>query len=1477
MSRRLVKDGSYAKSTKIQFRSIFVVSHFITLQRLLSVLISLEDPDLSFQQVVSKRGKFEQWQFQMQQYLQHEHYALWEVIKFGDSYEAPANDPSTTTTNTTSGEAGTMSGRTVTLTTEDMQKKKNDVKARTTLLLSLPDEHQLRFSKYKTARELWATILKTFSGNEPTKRTKKNLLKQQYGNFRAEGSETLEQTFTRLQVIVGQLQFMDVEVEQDDLNQKFLTSLAPEWLMHTIVWRNGSDLNTMSLDDLYNHLKVYEAEVQKKTETNTQNMAFISSAKHSKGNDEVNTASSNVPTASVNVATIDEDDMEEMDIKWNMALLSMRADKFWKKTGKKISIQGSDVAGFDKSKDWSYMANDGEDHALVADEEAPTEFALMANTSTESKVFDNSLCSKDCKKNNDSLNSKITDLTDKLFDAKNMIYHYKLALAQVECRLVEYKEREVKYIEKIRTLEFYNESNKECIETLKKKLETVKQEMEGVDGKLAGLLTASKELENLIESQRSYKNKEGLGYTAVPPPPVQLYLSSKKDLSWTGLLECADDTHNMYSIDFNNIVPHRDLTCLVVKASADECMLWHRRLGINDTASQEVKKDVSSLRYIALPNWAHDALLEFSSIKPQDHCSTEVPERSENINPTASTSNPPADHMETLTVESPIPTSKEVEEQSFIATIHQETDPALLQFCLFSCFLSQVEPKKISDALQDPSWVEAMQEELLQFKIQKVWTLVDCLKGMDVKSAFLYGTIDEEVYVMQPLGIQDPEYLAIVYKVEKAMYGLLQAPRAWYALMHEKFQMSAMGELNFFLGLQVLQKKDGIFLSQDKYVSDILKKFRYSNVRSSNTPMDKDNPWGKDGTEKMHQVTQKECHLHAVKRIFRYLKGHPKLGLWYPKDSPFDLVAYSDSDYSGATQDCKSTTEGCQFLGRRLISWQCKKQIIVATSTTKAEYVAAASCFKNPVYHSKTKHIEIRHHFIRDCFEKKLINVDHIHTDENVADLLTKPFDTGRFQYLVGAGSGTPTEPHHTPSLEAPPSSHTHISTPSLPTVTPISTAPIPTVTPFETTPLRQYTQRAKIAQSYALPLVADEPASLVRDDSQGEACPTESGFIADQDRTTIAKSSTLPHNSATRVTSPTAAQEVEINKLKEIVKLLEDEKGMAAEGSGDDAPIKGRRLDEEEVETKRVSSDTEEIRLDEGEVAAKKVSDDIEELPTVLITIDAASLLSSGRVQVVLTAAVVAPANVSISTGSGVVPTASTTISTTTPIFITTTTVTQYTRRKGKEKMVETHTPKNNKREYDQAAAELTIGKRIELISELVKYQDHHSKILKYQAQQRKSRTKKQKRDFYMAVIRNNLKVKDFKGMSFKEVKAKFKTVWEQIKGGVSKISEEEAAWLKRKGIRSEQESAKKQKTTEEVPEEVKSCDEIPKEKIKELIRLILIEEVYVEALQVKHPIIDWKGRIVGNKMHKAFPLPVTEFPLQEELPTAREERCHC
>ncbi|GJV86497.1 putative ribonuclease H-like domain-containing protein [Tanacetum coccineum] len=366
-----------------------------------------------------------------------------------------------------------------------------------------------------------------------------------------------------------------------------------------------------------------------------------------------------------------------------------------------------------------------------------------------------------------------------------------------------------------------------------------------------------------------------------------------------------------------------------------------------------------------------------------------------------------------------------------------------------------------------------MQEELLQFKLQKVWTLVDLPKDKraigtkwvyknkkdergivvrnkarlvaqgytqeeDVKSTFLYGTI-EEVYVCQPPGFEDSQFPDKVYKnrfrrgtIDKTLFikkdrGDILLVRVYVddiifrstrksvctefeQMMHNRFQMSSMGELTFFLGLQVQQKEDGIFISQDKYVADILKKFDFVTVKTASTPIETNKALIKDEEAEnvdVHlyrsmigslmyltasrpdimfvvcacarfQVTPKVSHLHAVKRIFRYLKGQPKLGLWYPRDSPFDLEAFSDSDYAGASLDRKSTTG--------------------------AEYVVAANCCgQNPVFHSKTKYIEVRHHFIIDSYEKKLIQVIKIHTDHNVADLLTKAFDVSRFNFLIAS------------------------------------------------------------------------------------------------------------------------------------------------------------------------------------------------------------------------------------------------------------------------------------------------------------------------------------------------------------------------------------------------------------------------------------------------------------------------------------------
>ncbi|GJY32984.1 putative ribonuclease H-like domain-containing protein, partial [Tanacetum coccineum] len=331
--------------------------------------------------------------------------------------------------------------------------------------------------------------------------------------------------------------------------------------------------------------------------------------------------------------------------------------------------------------------------------------------------------------------------------------------------------------------------------------------------------------------------------------------------------------------------------------------------------------------------------------------------------------------------------TKTSNEQGFISTVYEGKTHEDLYNCLFACFLSQEEPKKVIQALKDLSWIEAMQEELLQFKLQQVWTLMDLPYGkraigtkwvyrnkkdkrgimirnkarliaqgytqeegmdydevfapvarieairlflaytlfkdfivyqMDVKSAFLYDKIEEEVYVYQPPGFEDLEFPNKVYKVEKALYGLHQAPKA-------------------YLGLQVTQKDDGIFISQDKYVDEILKKFGFLTVKITSTPMETSKSLLKDS-----EAEDVDVYLYrSMIGLLMYLTASRPDIMFV--DSLFDLEAYTDSDYAGASLDRKSTTGGCQFLGSRLISWQCKKQTIVSTSTTEAEYVAASN------------------------------------------------------------------------------------------------------------------------------------------------------------------------------------------------------------------------------------------------------------------------------------------------------------------------------------------------------------------------------------------------------------------------------------------------------------------------------------------------------------------------------------------------------
>ncbi|GKA82123.1 retrovirus-related pol polyprotein from transposon TNT 1-94 [Tanacetum coccineum] len=395
---------------------------------------------------------------------------------------------------------------------------------------------------------------------------------------------------------------------------------------------------------------------------------------------------------------------------------------------------------------------------------------------------------------------------------------------------------------------------------------------------------------------------------------------------------------------------------------------------------------------------------------------------------------------------------------------------------------------------------------------------------MDVKSAFLNGFINEEVYVAQPPGFIDFAKPDHVYRLKKALYGLKQAPKAWYdrlkaflikhdytmgmvdntlftkkkdsnliivqiyvddiifgstcqelcddfaKIMHDEFEMSMMGELNFFLGLQIKQLEDGIFFNQSKYIKEMLKKFGLEDSKPMKTPMSTETKLTKDEEGESVDNTKyrgmigsllyltasrpdimfsvclcarfqedpKTSHLEAVKRIFRYVKGTMHLGLWYPKGSGIETIVYADSDHAGDYVDRKSTSGICTFMGCCLTSWFSKKQTALAISTTEAEYVSAGKACqqalwmkqalvdygirlddipimcdnkgaidlsKNPVQHSRTKHIEIRHHFLRDNVQKGNISIEKVSSEDNIADILTKPLKREPFNYLrLGLG-----------------------------------------------------------------------------------------------------------------------------------------------------------------------------------------------------------------------------------------------------------------------------------------------------------------------------------------------------------------------------------------------------------------------------------------------------------------------------------------
>nr|GEW63380.1 hypothetical protein [Tanacetum cinerariifolium] len=935
---------------------------------------------------------------------------------------------------------------------------------------------------------------------------------------------------------------------KEDLNSKFLRGLPSEWNTHVMVWRNKFDLDTMSIADLYNNFKIVEQEVRGTTSSNScsQNMAFVSSPS-TNNTSEIHTAYG-VSTAGTLPSTfstqlvyedleqIHEDELEETDSKWQLALLSMRAKRFFLKTRKKITINGSDTTGFDKSKVECYNCHKmghfarecrwprnqdsrnryekssrrnvhvkethlkamvaidrvGFDWSYIAEDEAPTNMALMAFS--DSEVYTNNTCLKTCLKSYETLKKQYDDLLIEFNKSEFNLVTYKTGLASVEEQLFFYKKNEVLFSKQIVVLKRDISYKYSKVSVLKRELEKFKQEKESNQPKVKNFDSSFKSLNKLIGSPIHDNSKKGLGYEsyhAVLPPPIGLFSPLKLDLSNSGLEElkkpeiqsyrhkscktesknaskdipnelwessdaplvkdrvsynkdCSVESpvvvekkivvptitkaefvrpkqqektvrkpvkgekmveelqvkklsklglfkvprrNNMYSFDMKNIVPKESLTCFVAKATLDESMLWHRRLGhinfknINKLVKDNLVRGLPSKHfendqtYVAcLKGKQHKASCKFDGKADEGYfvrySMNSKAFRVHNIRTKRVEENVHIEFLENKPIVANAGPkwmfdidmlTESMNYVPFIAGLNSD-DFAGSPLFDSSPKISSNAGKKHDEVLDKEKEDDFTNLEssihvnptptTRTHKDHPLKQVIGSLNTpMDVKSAFLYERIKKEVYMCQPPGFKDLNHLDKVY-VDDIIFGSTKKELCteFERLMKDKFQIRSMREITLFLGLQVKQKKDGIFISHDKYVVKVLRKISFLDVKSANTPVDMEKTLVKDAdgddvyVHLYRSMIGSLMYLTTSRPDIIYLKGHPKLGLWYPIDSPFELVAYTDSDYARASLDTKSRTGGCQFLGSRLISWQCKKQTMVATSTTQAEYVAAASC-----------------------------------------------------------------------------------------------------------------------------------------------------------------------------------------------------------------------------------------------------------------------------------------------------------------------------------------------------------------------------------------------------------------------------------------------------------------------------------------------------------------------------------------------------
>nr|GEV88400.1 retrovirus-related Pol polyprotein from transposon TNT 1-94 [Tanacetum cinerariifolium] len=747
---------------------------------------------------------------------------------------------------------------------------------------------ELKFNSIHDAKKLLKAIENRFGGNAATKKTQRNLLKQQYEKFIALSLKMLDQTFDRHQKLVSQLELLEENLLQEDVNQKLFRSLSPEWNTHVVVWMNKDDLDTMRMDDLYNNLKVYKPKVKgmSSSSLSTQNMAFVSSLNNntSSTNGVVNTAlmeflllAPNQPNSPQLVCEdleqIYPDDMEEMDLRWQMAMLTMRARRAPRNQDNKHKESLRMSVPMETSTTTALVSYDGlggYDGIDQAEEGLNYAFMAFASSSSDSEYL------------------KKSEL---------MVLGYKTCLKSVEERLEFYKTDKSTYLEDIKVLKVKIQIGEIAIRELRKKLKISQKEKDGIELNVDKFEHASKSLNNLIEYHIVDNYKKGLDEFVNKPvvenckakfsekePKVvrkndvaliieEYVLDNKEEDVSQPKVEKKIIRLSIAKIKFVKSKQQKKTARKIVKQVEQHRQNTHNHLGKFDGKADEgffVGYSLNSKAFRVF-NGRTRTVEENLHIRFSENTPNVVrsgPDWLFDIDALTRTMNykPIVAILKSSYDDGSKPSSGDGKKVDEYPRKESECEDQEKEDTVKSSTINVAGTNEDNELPFDPN-MPAL-EDVTTFNILSDDEDDGAMAEMNNLDTTIQ--IKEEVYVCQPSGFEDPDFPARVYKVEKALYGLQQAPRAWYEtlstyLLANGFQrgnidktlfikrhkgdillMRYMGELTLFLGLQVKQKKDGTFISQDKYIAEILKKFRFTEVKTASTPMETQNPLLKD-------------------------------------------------------------------------------------------------------------------------------------------------------------------------------------------------------------------------------------------------------------------------------------------------------------------------------------------------------------------------------------------------------------------------------------------------------------------------------------------------------------------------------------------------------------------------------------------------------------------------------------------------------